>query len=186
MVKAPRMASGWPGWPCMLLCVALPGASALASPEPVPASVRACASLTDPTRRLACYDAEAGRSSAGAPATSGSRSSAGQPGTAHPAAPASPPPAAAGAAATVPGKAAKARPARTRHRARKLTAHVLAIQHREEGMFLRLDNGQVWQEVGRVDGDLSLKSGDVVEIEEHLGSFWLRGPHVYDMNVRQK
>jgi len=53
-------------------------------------------------------------------------------------------------------------------------------------MILHLDNGQVWQEVQSVSGDLSLKEGDSVTIDRHFGSYWLTGPHVSSMKVRQK
>jgi hypothetical protein len=53
-------------------------------------------------------------------------------------------------------------------------------------LILHLDNGQVWQEVQSVSGDLSLKEGDAVTIDRHFGSFWLSGPHVSSMKVRQK
>jgi hypothetical protein len=52
-------------------------------------------------------------------------------------------------------------------------------------MVLHLDNGQVWQEVQGVSGDLSLREGDTVKIEKHLGAYWLSGPHVSSMKVRQ-
>jgi len=53
-------------------------------------------------------------------------------------------------------------------------------------MVLHLDNGQVWQQVGRAPGDLSLQVGDSVTIEKHLGSYWLTSGHVSDMQVRLK
>jgi hypothetical protein len=43
-------------------------------------------------------------------------------------------------------------------------------------MVLHLDNGQAWQELQRVSGDLSLQVGDIVRIDEHLSSCWLIGP----------
>jgi len=49
-----------------------------------------------------------------------------------------------------------------------------------------LDNGQVWQEVQSVAGDLSLREGDTVKIDKHLGAYWLSGPHVASMRVRLK
>jgi hypothetical protein len=36
-----------------------------------------------------------------------------------------------------------------------------------------------------VSGDLSLREGDTVKIEKHFGSYWLTGPHVSSMRVRQ-
>jgi len=52
-------------------------------------------------------------------------------------------------------------------------------------MILHLDNGQTWQQVQAVAGDLSLKVGDSIIIEHHLGADWLTGPHVSHMKVRQ-
>jgi hypothetical protein len=62
---------------------------------------------------------------------------------------------------------------------------VVTIDHQPNELVLHLDNGQVWQEVQSVSGDLSLREGDTVKIERHLGSYWLRGPHVSSMKVRQ-
>jgi hypothetical protein len=67
-----------------------------------------------------------------------------------------------------------------------ITARVTRIKHAQAGMLLYLDNGQVWQEMQAVAGDLSLRPGDTVQIEKHLGSFYLTGPHVYGMSIRQK
>lgn len=51
-------------------------------------------------------------------------------------------------------------------------------------MVLHLDNGQVWQQIGRASGDLTLRVGDSVTIERHLGSYWLSARYVSDMKVR--
>jgi hypothetical protein len=40
--------------------------------------------------------------------------------------------------------------------------------------------------VQSVAGDLSLREGDTVKIDKHLGAYWLSGPHVASMRVRQK
>lgn len=53
-------------------------------------------------------------------------------------------------------------------------------------MVLHLDNGQVWQQIGRASGDLSLRVGDSVTIEKHLGSYWLSSRYVSNMQVRMK
>ena len=55
-----------------------------------------------------------------------------------------------------------------------------------DAMVLHLDNGQVWQQIGRASGDLSLQVGDSVTIEEHMGSYWLSARHVSNMQVRLK
>jgi hypothetical protein len=70
--------------------------------------------------------------------------------------------------------------------AKTFTAHVIRIEHGQSGLLLHLDNGQIWREVQSVAGDLSLRPGDTVQIEKHLGSFWLTGPHVYGMSIRPK
>lgn len=51
-------------------------------------------------------------------------------------------------------------------------------------MVLHLDNGQVWRQIGRASGDLSLHVGDTVTIEKHLGSYWLSSRYVSEMQVR--
>jgi len=63
---------------------------------------------------------------------------------------------------------------------------VVSIERVPNEMVLHLDNGQVWQELQSVSGDLSLREGDTVKIDKHFGSYWLSGPHVSSMKVRQK
>jgi hypothetical protein len=67
-----------------------------------------------------------------------------------------------------------------------LTARIARLDRWPNAMVLHLDNGQVWQQVGRASGDLSLQAGDTVQIEKHLGSYWLSSGHVSDMQVRLK
>lgn len=67
-----------------------------------------------------------------------------------------------------------------------VTAHIVSIDHQPNEMILHLDNGQVWQEVQSVSGDLSLREGDAIKIDRHFGSFWLSGPHVSSMKVQRK
>jgi hypothetical protein len=67
-----------------------------------------------------------------------------------------------------------------------VTARVVSIERVPNEMVLHLDNGQVWQELQSVSGDLSLREGDTVKIDKHFGSYWLSGPHVSSMKVRQK
>lgn len=67
-----------------------------------------------------------------------------------------------------------------------VTAHIVSIDHHPNEMILHLDNGQVWQEVQSVSGDLSLREGDAIKIDRHFGSFWLSGPHVSSMKVQRK
>ena len=55
----------------------------------------------------------------------------------------------------------------------RVTAHVASLDRSPNSMVLHLDNGQVWQQIGRASGDLTLRVGDSVTIERHLGSYWL-------------
>lgn len=67
-----------------------------------------------------------------------------------------------------------------------MTAHIARLDRWPDAMVLHLDNGQVWQQIGRASGDLSLQAGDSVRIEKHLGSYWLSSGHVSNMQVRLK
>jgi hypothetical protein len=126
-------------------------------------------------------------SNTGAPATaSGSASTratppppsnTGAPSTATPAA---------GSESVAPPATTAATSGSTSDDAKHFTAHVLSIERIPNEMILHLDNGQVWQEVQSVPGDLSLRDGDAVKIDKHFGSYWLSGPHVSSMKVRQK
>jgi hypothetical protein len=177
--------------------------------ESLPASVRACAAETDSLRRLVCYDREVARfpaptaNAASAPQVGGTIAPRAQ--TASPSQPASAassvatspaptpqaapptqtaattgaPPAVAADASASAGDAKRADPTH-------VTARVVSIDHRPNELSWHLDNGQVWQEVQSVAGDLSLREGDTVKIDKHLGAYWLSGPHVASMRVRQK
>jgi len=181
---------------------ALTAFPAFAAVESLPASVRACAAETDSLRRLMCYDREVARfpapvaKAAPAPQTEATTIA---PAQAPPAPQVTPtpanvpttqaaattgtPPAASGsnttAAAADPGNATHSDP-------QHVTARIVSIDHRPNELTWHLDNGQVWQEVQAVAGDLSLREGDTVKIDKHLGSYWLSGPHVASMRVRQK
>ncbi|MDB6087446.1 MAG: hypothetical protein JWN85_230 [Gammaproteobacteria bacterium] len=67
-----------------------------------------------------------------------------------------------------------------------LLARVVSIEHSPNEMVLHLDNGQVWQQMQGVSGDMGLRAGDAVKINKQLGSYWLSGPHGLTMKVRQK
>ena len=166
--------------------------------DQLPASVRACAAITDVLQRLSCYDREVARypapqaksAPAGAPAASTSQTPAPQAAgkvVTPPAASssntagASAPPAAVSA-----GTAAPAADAAAADSSKHFVAHLVSIERLPNEMILHLDNGQVWQEVQSVSGDLSLREGDAVTIDRHFGSYWLSGPHVSSMKVRQK
>jgi hypothetical protein len=145
---------------CGLL--SFPAIPVCASAQTAPASLRACTAESDPARRLACYDRQMGRLSTPPPTP--------RPKVA-PAAPAAVAPAAP-APAAVPAAA-------------KLTARVARLERSPDAMTLYLDNGQVWQQIGRAPGDLGLRAGDPVSIEEHLGSYWLSSRYISNMQVRR-
>jgi len=156
--------------------------------ESVPESVRACATITDSLQRLVCYDREVAKYPASvANAAQKSAPAAQQNGTAQTtaprpesnAAPVAPAPATASAAAASTAPAAP--PADG-----PISAHIVTIEHHPNQLVLHLDNGQVWEEVQAVWGDLSLHVGDVVTIDRHFGSFWLNGAHVSSMKVQRK
>ena len=181
-------------WP-LAWAVSLAALPALVRADPLPASVRACAAVTDVLQRLACYDREVARypapaAKSSAPAQPSAPASPSAPVTQNspapqPAAKVSAPPTAADANAAdsaVPPTASDATATESQH----VVAHVVSIERVPNEMILHLDNGQVWQEVQAVSGDLSLREGDAVKIDKHFGSYWLSGPHVSSMKVRQK
>jgi hypothetical protein len=63
-------------------------------------------------------------------------------------------------------------------------AHIVRVHRSPDSMTLDLDNGQVWRQVGRATGDLGLRAGDEVNIEEDFGSYYLSSRHVSGMKVR--
>jgi hypothetical protein len=148
-----------------LLLATLP---ALSWPESLPASVRACAAETDSLRRLTCYDREVARyvEPKAAPQVVPKREPFAAPATGS-------------TASATPNKPAASTPDH-------IAARIVSIDHSPNEMVLHLDNGQIWQEQQSTSGDLSLQVGDSVNIDKHLGSWWLTGPHVSSMKVRQK
>jgi hypothetical protein len=180
---------------CMLPLGGLP-AGVLA--QNVPAGLRACAAESDPGQRLDCYDREMKRLLA-APR---------QPGKPPPPPPAAKPapavPAQAGAASPPVAQPTSAQPApsssgQTAPRSKgtwkklfgggtssRVTARVASLERSPDAMVIRLDNGEVWRQIGRASGDLTLRPGDQVTIEKHLGSYWLSARYVSDMRVRQE
>lgn len=164
----------------------------------VPAGLRACTAETDSARRLGCYDREMARlsqppaPSAAAPSppkpdlASGSATAPAAP--ASPSTPATPPPAAAS-----PRAAATAAPHHSwvgkilgSSSSQPVTAQIASLDRSPNAMILHLDDGEVWQQIGRASGDLTLEVGDSVTIEKHLGSYWLSAAHVSDMQVRRR
>ena len=187
------------GW---TVIVSLSAWSAAVAAETLPASVRACAALTDSLQRLVCYDREVARfpEPAAKTATKPDATPTASATKSAPTPPASTPSSAAASSSasstSVPtntdaaagnDKAAappstSAAPAKDSGR---IAAHVVTIDHQPNEMVLHLDNGQVWQQLQSVSGDLSLREGDTVKIEKRLGVYWLSGPHVSSMRVKQ-
>jgi hypothetical protein len=191
-----RLPRGW-----LLGCaVSLAGLPALAT-ESLPPSVRACSTITDSDERLACYDREV--ASFPAPATkaavkvapvaqqgAGSQGATAQGAASQAAAVQA---AVANAQTGFPGTnsaAANIKPDATPAVAAiddaHISAHIVTIDHQPNQLVLHLDNGQVWQEVQSISGDLSLREGDGVKIDRHFGAYWLSGPHVSSMKVQRK
>lgn len=196
---------------CALPLCYLPGGVLAQS---VFAGLRACTRQADPGRRLACYDMEMERLSQPAASTPPVTSTPAV--TPAPAAkpigrgsgptPANPDLPASHAAAAVPPAAAPTsvspkragRDSPTPRRppvwkilaggdaSSRLTAHVAHLDRSPDAMVLQLDNGQVWRQIGRASGDLSLHEGDNVTIEKHLGSYWLSSRYISNMQVRQE
>ena len=139
--------------------LSFPAIPVCASAQTAPASLRACTAESDPARRLACYDRQMRRLSPPQPTPRAKVA----PSVVAPAAV---------APAAVPATA-------------KLTARVARLERSPDAMVLYLDNGQVWQQIGRASGDLGLRAGDSVSIEEHLGSYWLSSRYISNMQVRR-
>ena len=160
-------------WLLAWALVVLPALAALpafAAVESLPASVRACAAETDSLRRLMCYDREVARFPAplakaaptpqteatttapaqAAPAPRVTPTPANVPTTEAAATTGAPPPAAASSASAGAGGATHSNP-------QHITARIVSIDHRPNELTWHLDNGQIWQEVQGVAGDLSLR-----------------------------
>jgi hypothetical protein len=171
----------WQGW--LLGCVVSFAAVPVVGAESLPASVRACSAITDSLQRLVCYDREVAKFPA--PVAKAAEKSVPSPASAQGAtsAPAS---GAVLAPAATPAQGAASAPGTASSGDDHITAHIVSIDHQPNEMILHLDNGQVWQEVQSVSGDLSLREGDAIKIDRHFGSFWLTGPHVSSMKVQRK
>lgn len=187
--RAPRQARRMT-W-SMLCVLPLCGIPAGAFAQTVPAALRACTAEADSARRLACYDREMARLSMPPPQPAAAPPPP-QPALPPPSARAQSPPA---VASTPPAAVPASREASAPHwsspwkifsggDAARVTAHVARLDRSPNAMVLHLDNGQIWQQIGRASGDLTLREGDSVTIEEHLGSYWLSSRYVSDMKVR--
>ncbi len=176
------------------------------SADELPAGVGACAEQAQAAERLACYDREVAKyrkspstpplrpaarahdTRAAAASGTGSSAQADAPpsgaAAAHKPVDDAQPPAAHGSVlgsvkesitSAVAGKGAA-----------KFTAHIVSIDRSPNQMLLHLDNGQTWRQIEQASGALSLRAGDSVTIEHHIGSYWLSAPHVSSMRVRQE
>jgi hypothetical protein len=183
---ARSLVAGLLGWTLSLATFPTPGWAG----ETLPPSVRACSTLTDRDTRLACFDREVASfpDDSKAPsqtAKTQSNATAPTPPAKHgatAAARATPPPSAPAAAAASTGTA----PPAATDKPGPISARVVGIDRSPDDMVLHLDNGQAWEQTQAIAGDLSLKVGDSVTIDKHFGSYWLNGPHVSGMKVRQK
>jgi len=177
------------GWTLSLATFPTPGWAG----ETLPPSVRACSTLTDRDTRLACFDREVASfpDDSKAPsrtAKTQSNDTSPTPPVQH-AAPATATAATATPPALARGDTAGSSTPSTQAKAAKpgsIAARVVGIDRSPDTMVLHLDNGQAWEQTQAVSGDLSLKVGDSVTIDKHFGSYWLNGPHVSGMKVRQK
>lgn len=172
--------------------------------QSVPPTLRACAAETDAGQRLDCYDREMARLlaptkqpaatatqpdlSASAAPTPGASATPMQASGAPPT-PASTPVATSANAAAASGVTSASRRSSWRNilsggPAWRLTAHVATLDRSPDSLVLHLDNGQAWRQIARTSGDLSLRAGDSVTIEKHLGSYWLSSRYVSNMQVR--
>lgn len=186
------------------LACALPlgGIPAAVFAQNVPAALRACAAEEDSAKRLSCYDREMARLLAAqqqpapaagkpgpvpAPVSTAMQAPQTAPAPAPPAAPTKPAvgTGAAGAATPVPSRVSSWKKIFSGGSAWHLTAQVATLDRSPGAMVLHLDNGQVWRQIGRASGDLTLREGDSVTIERHLGSYWLSSRYVSNMQVRR-
>lgn len=162
--------------------------------QSVPPGLRACAAESDAGRRLACYDRQMARQSPPpvrrpaepAPVASVRASSPAPAQQPHAVNPPSPPQETARNETRAPHRMSSWKKIFAGGADLHLTAHVASLDRSPDTLVLHLDNGQVWRQVGRASGDLSLHTGDSVTIEKHLGSYWLSSRYVSNMQVRQE
>jgi hypothetical protein len=174
------------GW-----AISLSALPAFAWAESLPASVRSCATETDPGRRLACYDREIARFPESSPPTATKReppADKSPTGNAHRDSNSDVAATSAGNDRPGPGVEQKAtkQDSGEKQPRHHLSARVVSIEHSPNEMVVHLDNGQVWQQIQAASGDLSLQAGDTVTIDKQLGTYWLSGLHGLTIKVRQK
>jgi hypothetical protein len=182
------LARSWGVWLVAWAALPLSALPSFAWSESVPASLRSCAAETDPGRRLACYDREIARFPEPAPRATTQREPVTNPPTGKPERDSSSNIAAAPAGNDRPGPRDEQKATQqdsAEKDARHLSARVVSIDRSPNELVLHLDNGQAWQQVQAISGDLSLQPGDTVKIDKQLGSYWLTGPYVRNMKVRQ-
>jgi hypothetical protein len=157
------------------------------TPDSLPVQLKHCASLSDSSARLACYDALAGSpalnhvaSAAPAASSSATSSSAATAGIAAPGTPSAPsapsaPPVQAEFEFGVHNGPLEAKLISTQ-REKQLLAVVSAVSNRPRGeLVVTLDNGQVWAQIEATR--YPLKPGDHVEIDVGaMGSYVLWSP----------
>jgi hypothetical protein len=140
-----------------------------ASADTLPASVRACIGEADATRRLTCYDREVAR--AIAPPDTFSATAAVAPAAVAPAAAVAPSP---------PLSAVAAPAAQPRH----LTAKVSAVRQSGDHLVVTLDNGNVWEQSAPATSQLNLRSGDTVQLDREMASWFLSDRYGGNIQVR--
>jgi hypothetical protein len=143
-----------------------------AGADTLPASVRACIGLADATERLACYDREVARLIA--------------PAGTFAAGPGPSPTAAAPATAPAPS-ISSVRPAASAPAAapvRHLTAKVSAVHQSGDHLVVTLDDGNVWEQSAETTSQLTLRPGDVVQLDREMGGWFLSNRYGDTLQVR--
>ncbi len=70
---------------------------------------------------------------------------------------------------------------------RRVTARIVSVEGSPDEKVLRLDNGQVWEQVQEATAEMGLRAGDTVTIEKGImGGYWLGGRSQGIMKVRQR
>ena len=131
-----------------------------------------CTAIDDPVRRLACYDAQAGRVSLPKPPAAPAPS----PDAAAPPAPADSAAPAPAAAPSLPAAERFGLPAPAGQQAEALQAHIDgAFDGWTRGQMVKLDNGQVWKCVDDRDGYYpnTPRNAEVTISRSFFGGYWL-------------
>lgn len=178
--------------------LSLASAAVVAAETSLPPAVIACTHENDVLRRLACFDREVGRYTAPTPAASATVPTVPAAPAVQREAPAKPAPTPASAAVpaetTTTGTGEAPRPgirsqlkALTGEGAAARDAHIAGLENGSGGLLvIHLDNGETWEQLQGIAGDRGLRAGDAVRLEKHFGSWYLSGPHLTHMHVREK